>query len=65
MLCDLCFLQSCADVHACTIPPYGMCLQVQVGDVLRGTTAAMMQMTYPTMNLMFGGEQEGHTVHAS
>eukprot|EP00955_Chlamydomonas_euryale_P093889 364813-Chlamydomonas_euryale.AAC.4 len=28
---------------------------VQVGDVLRATTAATMRMTYPPMNLMFGG----------
>jgi hypothetical protein len=31
-------------------------LQCQVGDVVRATTAYTMQMTYPTMQLMFGGE---------
>ena len=31
-------------------------LQVRVGDVLRATTAATMQMTYPTLNLLFGGK---------
>eukprot|EP00884_Botryococcus_braunii_P018039 jgi/Botrbrau1/4919/Bobra.0122s0001.2 len=28
---------------------------VMVGDILRGTSAVMMQQTYPTMNLMLGG----------
>eukprot|EP00775_Hariotina_reticulata_P001468 gene1468-1810_t len=27
----------------------------RLGDVVRATTAMTMQMTYPTMNLMFGG----------
>lgn len=31
-------------------------LQCRVGDVLRATTAMTMQMTYPTMNIMFGGK---------
>lgn len=29
--------------------------QCRVGDVVRATTAFTMQMTYPTMQLMFGG----------
>lgn len=29
---------------------------VRVGDVVRGSTAMMMQMVYPTTNLLFGGE---------
>jgi hypothetical protein len=28
---------------------------VMVGDILRGTSAVVMQQAYPTMNLMFGG----------
>ena len=34
-------------------------LQVQVGDTLRAVTCVLMQMTYPTMNLMFGGASQG------
>jgi hypothetical protein len=29
--------------------------KVRVGDVVRATSAVTMQMTYPTMNIMFGG----------
>eukprot|EP00879_Flechtneria_rotunda_P004362 GHRR01004613.1.p1 GENE.GHRR01004613.1~~GHRR01004613.1.p1 ORF type:complete len:153 (+),score=23.47 GHRR01004613.1:73-531(+) len=42
----------------------------QIGDVVRGTTAMTMQMTYPTMNIMFGGKLQaqklcgsGHSHH--
>jgi len=33
--------------------------QVQVGDVLRAVTAAMMSMTYPPGNLLLGGKGLG------
>jgi hypothetical protein len=35
--------------------------QCRVGDVVRATTAFTMQMTYPAMQLMFGGEAGRHT----
>jgi S1-C subfamily serine protease len=28
---------------------------IELGDVLRATSATTMAMTYPTLNLMFGG----------
>lgn len=35
-----------------------MLLQCRVGDVVRATTAYTLQMTYPPMQLMFGGKQQ-------
>jgi hypothetical protein len=39
-------------------------VQCRVGDIVRATSAMTMQMVYPTMNIMFGGErqQQQHAV---